>query len=217
MMRLTMSWDRTSVSWLDDEGFPAWVTSLVGSTDDGIDLYLSRGLPVTEALREAGAPDDQIQPVTLSASDAVDQGEGLLAKAVAAQAGDVHAWLGFEFGEWAVVIHEGMPLFDDPTAQLSENGREALSCSSNIEGDTHLTYAVDGAVVFNVTETIHTHPLDDLPQPLRSAAARINAPTDIHGASPADNFRFVSEFSDLHITLDDLRRLPLLGAKASID
>ena len=176
-----------------------------------------RGLDAGAALAVAGAPAGAVAAVTLPQFAAGDEQATLLADAVGAQPGDLELWLGFEAGEWTVVLHEGMPLVEDPTVALSGDGREALSCSTNIEGDTHLRYAVDGGTEFFVLERISVYAPGELPERLRAAAEAggIYERSDAEsGRCPAENFRVIGELAGLLFPLDALRRRPLLGARA---
>jgi hypothetical protein len=201
---------------LDEEGYPAWVTSLVRS-DSSISLLAVSGLDVRAALRVAGAPAGAVTPVALPDGASGDGYADPLAEAVASQPGDVRAWLGFEIGDWTVVFQDGLPLPSDPTVPLSRDGREALSCSSNGEGDTHVRYAVDGRTEFFVGERVSIIPLNELPERLRAPAQAggiYDRPDEDKARRPAENFRLIGELVGLLFPLDELRRRPLLGARA---
>jgi hypothetical protein len=200
---------------LDDDGYPAWLVPLVGS-DASVSLFAVRALDVGAALRIAGAPAGGIAPVALAPS-------GLLSETVDARPGVLQAWLGFPAGGWAAVVHEGFPLVEDPTEALSAAGREALSCSMNIEGDTHLRYAVDGRTEFFVPEPVSACPLSELPERMRPAAeaAGVTGVTGVTGrvdddrrVRASENFRVLGEMAALLFSVDALRHRPLFGATA---
>jgi hypothetical protein len=95
------------------------------------------------------------------------------------------------------------------------DGREAAACDRDINAHTRVRYAVDGEVRSVVVDPVSSVPPDELPEALRGpcSVAGIGAP-GYPEWSPAENFRLVCALAGLTLALDDIRRLPLLGAAA---
>ncbi|HEX6755769.1 MAG TPA: DUF6461 domain-containing protein [Mycobacteriales bacterium] len=202
---------------LDDEGYPIWVTALADRSHSMV-LYVVRGLDPASALEQVGARPRQIRPVQLPTGPPASEWSSLALEAVGVAPGDGSALLAAQVGDWTMVYDGGgMTAGSDRLADLSSDGRQAASCSDNIESDTHLAYAADGEDLFWVGEPVSVYRLEELPDGLRPAAQAAGIDWSDDGDddrewSPAENFRVTCALADLRLTLDHIRALPLLGA-----
>lgn len=202
---------------LDDEGYPAWVTALADQNHNMV-LYVVRGLDPARALEQVGARAHQIRPVQLPSGPPTSKWSSLALEAVGVPPGEGSALLAAQLGDWTMVYDSGALTAGGPQlAQLSSDGREAASCSDNVESDTHLAYAADGEELFRVGEPVSVYRLEELPDGLRSAAQAAGIDWSDDGDddrewNPAENFRVVCALADLRLTLDHVRAVPLLGA-----
>ncbi|MFD9958315.1 hypothetical protein [Amycolatopsis sp. NPDC058986] len=222
---------------LDESGFPVWSKELAGDDPNHL-VHVVRDLDPRTALRVLGAEPDRIVPCVLPAAkpdewtslpqaalgtDAPEDGTVLLA-------GRAGAWT-FVYDDAGLTYAAG-PDDIEAAAVLSAAGGVAAMANWTINGDTGLDYGVDGMLVFSTAEGIDPDlDGDRLPAELRPAvdaagffdladlrASGLEDPDD--GIDDIDeeyldcgrNWRVVCALAGFRLTLDDLRRLPLLMA-----
>jgi hypothetical protein len=196
---------------VQEPGYPQWLQAVKGEEEPSIGLYVARGLDAATALRRILGQDEpvrvQLPPVWA---------EGI--SPVEAALGSENAVLAGQVGEWAWVFdyNAGTYLSGFAVRNLSIAGGQAAVCTDNIEGDTVLTYAEDGENRFEVTEPVTVYTLEELPEPLRAAAAESGVYATSAGAGegwdPSENFRVVCALAGLlELTIDGLRPMELIG------
>ncbi|MFJ9562792.1 DUF6461 domain-containing protein [Streptomyces fuscichromogenes] len=202
-------------STLDSEGTPIWISDLAAGDPNHI-LHVVRGIEPAEALEELGAKPGLIQSCELPDSKP-NEWTSLPCAALGTAPGACAVLLAGRIGEWTFVYDDSGFTFDDAvTKALSADGRAAATSVYTINGDAHLTYAVDGEQVewVNVDDLLVEEDLAGMPAELRAAfeAAGI---AEWEGLEPgeADSLiamRAACALAGLALTLSDVRRVPLL-------
>jgi hypothetical protein len=205
---------------LDREGFPVWITGLADEYGLGI-VHVVRGLAPRDALQAVGARPGLIRPCQLPGQR--PDGRTSLPRA-AIGATDSAVLLAGQFGAWTLIYDDsGMtdsvedyasPNGFAPTAKMmSADGREAATSSFNIEADRSLCYAADGEVLFETHWDVDPEQ-DDIPAGLRAAVEAAGKLGSEGGDDDmAINMRVACALAGLNITLEDLRKIPLLAAE----
>ncbi|MGW1564507.1 DUF6461 domain-containing protein [Streptomyces sp. NPDC002144] len=204
-------------STLDSEGAPIWITDLASGDPNHI-LHVVRGIEPAEALEVLGAKPELIQSCELPDSKP-DEWTSLPCAALGIKPGTSAALLAGRIGEWTFVYDDSGYTFDDAaTNALSADGRTAATSVYTINADAHLTYAVAGEQVewVNVDDLDLNEDLPSMPAELRAAfEAAGNVPAEDFEPGEADGdivMRVACALAGLALTLDDIRRVPLLVA-----
>ena len=188
----------------EDLGSPAWLAPVLNELTNWY-LWAVRDLPAEVLLRGLGAFEDELPEIVL-----LEQPPAFLSTL------DLSGirGLGFEAEGWSVAVLGGLPLLTDPVSALTGGAREAFSCSLDVNGATHLTYAQAGVEEFSVSRPIGSCPLSDLPQPLHPAARKSGVqeqPSVGDIWDPSQNLRLISEYTGALGGVEVLRHLRLLG------
>ncbi|WP_157122067.1 hypothetical protein [Nocardia miyunensis] len=198
---------------LDGNGYPAWVSALADQ-DEGIILYVARGLDPAAALERLGYPAAATRAVELSSVTPQAPYSSRVEQALGVSDPEEVAAVSARVGEWTLVYEIHGVQQDE--AALCVGGMPAACCTVNIESDTYLGYAVDGETVFWVTDPLTVHDLADLPAGLREAAVAAGVydrGEQGNSGGPAQNFLTVCSLAGLwRLTLADLCGRPLLGS-----
>ncbi|MFD2420024.1 DUF6461 domain-containing protein [Amycolatopsis pigmentata] len=202
---------------LDDDGCPIWITELAND-DPNHTLHVVRGLEPAAALEAVGAKPHLFQPCELPERKP-DEWSSLPAAALGITPGDCAALLAGRVGEWTFVYDDAGATAGDETVvlSLSEDGRTAATSTYTINADASLTYAVNGEQLawIDVDSLDLETDLADLPDELRAAfeAAGVVEDEDLEpGQADYDiTMRAICALAGLQTTLEDLRKLPLLG------
>ncbi|MFD9890510.1 DUF6461 domain-containing protein [Amycolatopsis sp. NPDC059027] len=201
---------------LTAEGDPVWLVELAAE-DPNHTLHVVKGLEPAEALEALGAKPRWFQPCELPAArpDAVTSLPGAALKI---EPGDSAALLAGRIGEWTFVYDDGgATVPEDDTIPLSADGRTAASSLYTINADASMSYAVNGEQLafVDVDDLDLEADVPDMPAELRAAFAAAGVfETDYLEPGEADyaiGMRVVCALAGLTCTLDDLRRIPLLG------
>lgn len=202
---------------LDSEGLPIWIRDLATDDPNHI-LHVVRGLEPAEALEALGAKPGLIQPCELPDSKP-DKWTSLPGAALGLPRGTGAALLAGRIGEWTFVYDDaGFTYDDEATNALAADGRTAATTVYTINGDAHLTYAVDGKQVewVNVDDLLLEDDLPGMPAELRAAfeaAGTIEIEDfDLGEVDGLIAMRATCALAGLAVTLDDVRRVPLLVA-----
>ncbi len=202
-------------STLDSIGTPIWITDLATADPNHI-LHVACGIEPAEALEVLGAKPGLIQSCTLPDSKP-GEWTSLPCAALGIEPGTSAALLAGRIGEWTFVYDDsGFTCDDADTKALSDNGRTAATSVYTINADAHLTYAVDGEQVewVNVDDLVLHEDLPGMPAELRAAfEAAGNVPLEEFEPGEADGcivMRAACALAGLALTLDDIRRVPLL-------
>jgi hypothetical protein len=211
---------------LDDAGFPAWITGLA-MEEPNHTVHVVRDLAPADAMQVVGARPGMITSCQLpgqrpdgntslpgAAIGPTDSGSVLLA-------GQIGAWT-FVYDDMGLTFAGEDPErangFAPPAKMLSADGREAATSTFTVEGDTNLAYASDGDLLFFVVENVDPAG-SDIPAKLRPAvqAAGTFESGDEEDDYPDEgiNMRVLCALAGLTITLDELRKIPLLVAPFS--
>jgi hypothetical protein len=201
---------------LDDEGDPIWIRELAAEDPNHL-LYVIRGLSPDEAVTALGGsvirrlepgqlPERRPDPWT-SLGRAVVGGH-------ATEDGPI--LVAGRSGDWTFVYDDSHAYWEladgrDATVALSEGGCTAASSGYSINADTDIQYAVDGRLVFWVSEP---HQFEDveLPTDLLPAAEAAGVMDDDPDADYGMNMRVVCALAGLMWTTHDLRNAPLVIA-----
>ncbi|MFF9685373.1 DUF6461 domain-containing protein [Streptomyces sp. NPDC014623] len=200
---------------LDSEGEPIWISELANCDPNHI-LHVVRGIEPAEALQVLGAKPGLIRSCELPDSRP-DEWTSLPCAALGIEPGTAAALLAGRIGEWTFVYDDSGFTYDDETTKaLSADGRTAAMSVYTINGDASLTYAVDGEQI----EWVDVDGLDPekdipaMPAGLRAAfeAAGTVETEDFEPGEPDGlvTMRAACALAGLALTLDDVRRLPLL-------
>ncbi|MER6537967.1 DUF6461 domain-containing protein [Streptomyces sp900105755] len=201
---------------LNSEGLPAWISDLA-SYDPNHSLHVVRGLEPAQALRTLRAEPESIRPCVLPDTNPSDR-FSLPFAALGDEPTLPAALLAGRIGEWTFVYDDSGATFDDTAEALSRNGRTAATTVYTINGDAYLIYAVDGEEVASI------YPDDlcleeDLPGMPGELAAALQAAgiADWEDLEPGEvdsliGMRTACALAGLAVTLDDIRRIPLLIA-----
>lgn len=200
---------------LDSEGEPIWISELANCDPNHI-LHVVRGIEPAEALQVLGAKPGLIRSCELPDSRP-DEWTSLPCAALGIEPGTAAALLAGRIGEWTFVYDDSGFTYDDETTKaLSADGRTAAMSVYTINGDASLTYAVDGEQI----EWVDVDGLDPekdipaMPAGLR-AAFEAAGTVETEGFEPGEpdglvTMRAACALAGLALTLDDVRRLPLL-------
>lgn len=201
---------------LDSEGLPAWISNLA-SRDPNHSLHVVRGLEPAQALGALGAAEESIRPCTLPDSNPDDR-FSLPFAALGAQPMTPAALLAGRIGEWTFVYDDSGYTFDGTAEALSRDGRTAVTTVYTINGDAYLMYAVDGEEVANINpdDLSLEEDLSGMPAEL-AAAFEAAGVADWEDLEPGEvdsliGMRAACALAGLAVTLDDIRRIPLLLA-----
>ncbi|WP_030883884.1 DUF6461 domain-containing protein [Streptomyces sp. NRRL F-5053] len=202
-------------STLDSEGTPIWITDLAADDPNHL-LHVARGIEPAQALQVLGADPGLIRPCELPDSKP-DERALLPAAALGIEAGTSAALLAGRIGEWTFVYDDSGYTDDDAaTKALSAEGRTAATSVFTINADASLSYAVDGEQIewINVDDLHLDEDLPGMPAELRAAfEAAGNVPMEDFEPGEADFhvvMRTACALAGLVLTLDDIRRIPLL-------
>ncbi|WP_405914798.1 hypothetical protein [Streptomyces sp. NBC_00728] len=202
---------------LDAEGLPVWIRE-IASEDPNHSLHVVRDMgPVRalEALRVEPAsirrcvlPDKKPNQYTSLPSAAFDGGTG-----------DAATLLAGRIGQWTFVYDDLGYTFDGTAEILSRGGRRAVTTVYTINGHASLHYAVDGEEIEEVVldELSLGERLPGMPAELVAAfeAAGIADWEDLEPgeADSLVGMRVACAMAGAVLTLDDLRRIPLVMAQ----
>ncbi|MEV7326081.1 hypothetical protein [Streptomyces sp. NPDC093970] len=202
---------------LDAEGLPVWIRDLASSIGNH-SLHVVRGLEPGRALEALGVLAGSVRPGELPAGRP-DELTSLPAAALGADAGEGATLLAGRVGEWTFVYDDSGYTFDGTAEALSGDGRTAVTTVHTVNGHADLTYAVDGEEVETIVPE-DFDPAEDLPHlpaELRTAfeAAGVAEWDDLEPGRPDTlvGMRAACALAGLALTLDDIRRLPLLLAR----
>jgi hypothetical protein len=201
---------------LDPEGEPTWLVELA-SEDPNHTLHVVKNLEPAEALERLGANPRLFRPCELPATRP-NAHTSLPGAALDIGPGNSAALLAGRLGEWTFVYDDaGYTFPEEHTIPLSADGRTAASSLYTINADASLSYAVNGEQLtyINVDDLDLEEDVPDMPAELRAAFDAAGV-VDIEGAEPGEAdytiaMRVVCALAGLTFTLDDLRRIPLLG------
>ncbi|WP_029391289.1 DUF6461 domain-containing protein [Streptomyces xiaopingdaonensis] len=200
---------------LDSEGTPIWIAELA-EDDPNHTLHVVRGIEPAEALQVLGANPELFQSCELPDSKP-DEWTSLPCAALGTQPGTSATLLAGRVGEWTFVYDDaGFTCGEEDTKALSDKGRTAATSVYTINADASLVYAVDGEQLkwINVDDLDLDEDLPDMPAELRAAfEAAGNVPMEDFEPGEADGdvvMRAACALAGLALTLDDIRRLPLL-------
>ncbi|MCX4428579.1 DUF6461 domain-containing protein [Streptomyces mirabilis] len=200
---------------LDSEGTPIWITDLASGHPNHT-LHVARGIEPAEALEVLGAKPGLIQSCELP-DNKPDEWTSLPGAALGIEPGTSAALLAGRIGEWTFVYDDsGFTADDVATKALSADGRTAATSVYTINADASLIYAVDGEQVewVNVDDLNLEEDLPGMPAELRAAfEAAGNVPTEDFEPGEADGdivMRAACALAGLALTLEDIRRIPLL-------
>ncbi|MFI1397952.1 DUF6461 domain-containing protein [Streptomyces sp. NPDC020681] len=202
-------------STLDSEGTPIWISDLAGGDPNHV-LHVVRGIEAEDALEALGAKPGLIRSCELPDSKP-DEWTSLPCAALGVEPGGSAALLAGRVGEWTFVYDDSGFTYDDAvTKALSADGRTAATSVYTINGDASLTYAVDGEQVewVNFDDLELDEGFAGMPAELRAAfEAAGNVETEDFEPGEADGdilMRAACALAGLALTLDDVRRVPLL-------
>lgn len=205
-------------STVDSEGQPVWITDLEEGHGNHI-LHVVRGMEPVEALKALGAEPGAIRPCELPGSRP-DESTSLPRAALGTDPGAAAVLLAGSTGEWTFVYDDsGWTFEDEPAGTLSAAGRAAVTSSTTINGDAFFTYAVDGQEIVDISldDLVLADDLPGMPAELRAAfeAAGVADWEDLEPgeADSLIGMRAACALAGLALTLDDLRRMPLLVAE----
>jgi len=200
---------------LDSEGTPIWISELANCDPNHI-LHVVRGIEPAEALRVLGAKPGLIRSCELPDSRP-DEWTSLPCAALGIEPGTAAALLAGRIGEWTFVYDDsGFTYDDEMTKALSADGRTAAMSVYTINGDASLIHAVDGEQI----EWVDVDSLDPekdipaMPAGLR-AAFEAAGTVEMEDFEPGEadgliTMRAACALAGLALTLNDVRRLPLL-------
>jgi len=200
---------------LDSEGAPIWISDLAVDDPNHI-LHVVRGMDPAEALEALGAKPGLIRSCELP-DGRPDERTSLPRAALGIEPGTSAVLLAGRVGEWTFVYDDSGSTYDDAaTEALSADGRTAATSIYTINADASLTYAVDGEQVewVNVDDLDLDEGFAGMPAELRAAfEAAGNVETEDFEPGEADGditMRAACALAGLALTLDDVRRVPLL-------
>lgn len=215
-----------AVGTLDDDGFPIWITDLADAEPNHT-VHVVRGLAPADALRVVGATPEMITPCQLPAQRP-DEGTSLPRAAIGpTDSGSV--LLAGQIGTWTFIYDDmGLTAFGEdpedparsapPAKLLSASGTEAATSTWTIDALAMLSYAVNGELLFDVSEDVDPAE-NDIPASLQSAveaAGRFDSGDgEDDGLDSGICMRVLCALAGLNITLDELREIPLLAAPFS--
>jgi hypothetical protein len=200
---------------LDPNGDPIWLSQLA-CEDPNHALHVVRGLEPAAALEVLGAKPHLVVPCELPA-ERPDEWSSLPGAALGITPGHAAALLAGRIGDWTFVYDDSGHTDQDGASVLSVGGRTAASSYYSINADASLTYSVDGAegLWINVDDLDLTTDLDRMPPELRSAfeAAGVVEADYLEPGEPdySITMRAACALAGLVVTLDELRRVPLLA------
>ncbi|QWF83351.1 DUF6461 domain-containing protein [Amycolatopsis sp. CA-230715] len=200
---------------LSDEGNPLWIDELANA-DPNHAVHVVRDLEPAEALKRLGANPESFRSVELPDSKPSDH-HSLPSTALGIEPGTGAALLAGRIGDWTFVYDDSGYTNDDTLLALSDGGRSAATSYFSINADASLTYAVDGEQLawVNIDDLDLETDLPEMPAELR-AAFEAAGTVDLDYLEPGEAdysiaMRAVCTLSGLTCTIDDIRRIPLLG------
>ncbi|WP_250288026.1 DUF6461 domain-containing protein [Streptomyces atroolivaceus] len=202
-------------STLDSEGTPIWISDLANCDPNHI-LHVVRGIEPAEVLQVLGAKPGLIRSCELP-DGRPDEWTSLPCAALGIAPGTSAALLAGRIGQWTFVYDDSGFTYDDAmTKALSADGRTAAMSVYTINGDASLTYAVDGEQIewVNVDDLDPEEDVPAMPAELRTAFEAAGT-VEMEGFEPGEadgliTMRAACALAGLALTLDDVRRLPLL-------
>jgi hypothetical protein len=207
---------------LSEDGFPIWVMDLSDEHTVGT-VHVVRGLDPGDALLALGASPAGITRCTLPAGRP-GQAVSSLPRAAIGPVSATAVLLAGQVGGWTFVYDDlGLTAFGDdaetrggkapPARMLSRDGREAATSTFTICGDTLLSYAADGGRLLEASGNVDPAE-DDIPAGLRTAIRLAGnfGSGDNDDLDDGINMRVLCALAGLSITLDELRKIPLLAA-----
>lgn len=202
---------------LDSEGLPVWIRDLAYG-DPNHSLHVVRGIEPAQALEILRAEPGSIRSCELPDSKP-DEHTSLPCAALGIEPGSAAALLAGRIGEWTFVYDDSGYTFDGTAEALSGDGRTAATSVYTTNGDASLTYAVDGEEVEEiiVDDLALEEDLPGMPAELGAAfeAAGIAEWEDLEPGEVDSliGMRTACALAGLALTLDDVRRFPLLMAQ----
>lgn len=202
---------------LDSDGDPLWIVELANA-DPNHAVHVVRDLEPAEALKRLGANPERFRSVELPDSKPDDR-TSLPGAALDVKPGTGAALLAGRIGDWTFVYDDSGYTTGDSAAALSDGGRSAATSYFSINADASLTYAVDGKEVawVNVDDLDLETDLPEMPAELR-AAFEAAGTVELDYLEPGEPdyaiaMRAVCALAGLTCTIDDIRRIPLLGVE----
>jgi hypothetical protein len=181
-------------------------------------VHAIRGLAPPYALQAVGAGLDMIRPCQLPVGP---PGKGTwtsLPRAAIGPTDSAAVLLAGQIGAWTFVYDDaGMTHGrgdESPARLLSVGGREAATCTEGITLSESLAYAVNGALLLDVSQQPLGSADGSLPAGLRAAveAAGMFRPGQHDELDRGIYMRVLCALVGLSIALDELRAIPLLAA-----
>ena len=213
---------------LSADGFPIWIDGLADE-DPNHTVHVVRDLAPTDAMQVVGAKlgtkPGMITPCQLPAQRP-PAGTSLPRAAIGPTDSVVSVLLAGQVGAWTFVYDDlGLTAYVEdpeepsgstpPAKMLSAGGREAATSTWTINADTHLAYAVNGKLLLETGDDVDPAK-DDIPAGLRAAIeAAGNFESEDDDLDSGINMRVLCALAGLNITLEDLRKIPLLAAPSS--
>ncbi|MFJ6837903.1 hypothetical protein [Streptomyces sp. NPDC091209] len=170
-----------------------------------------------QALRTLGADAESIRSCVLPDSNPSER-ESLPFAVLGDEAWGTAALLAGRVGEWTFVYDDCGVTYDGTAEALSRDGRTAVTTVYTVNGDACLIYAVNGAAVASIypDDLSLEEDLPGIPAELRAAIEAAGV-ADWEDLEPGEvdsliGMRAACALAGLAVTLDDIRRIPLLIA-----
>ncbi|MER6538882.1 hypothetical protein ABT215_34825 [Streptomyces sp900105755] len=202
---------------LDSEGLPVWIRDLA-SDDPNHSLHFVRDMGPVRALEALRVDPTSIQRCVLP-DRKPNRYTSLPGAAFGGVAGDAATLLAGRLGQWTFVYDDLGYTFEGSAEALSCGQRKAVTTVYTINGHASLHYAVDGEEIEEVVidELSLEERLPGMPADLATAfeAAGI---ADWEDLEPGEvdsliGMRVACAMAKAVLTLDDIRRIPLVMAQ----
>ncbi|WP_329295654.1 hypothetical protein [Streptomyces sp. NBC_01455] len=194
-----------------------WLRDLAAG-DPNHSLHVVCGIEPAKALEILGVEPASIRPCDLPDSKP-DEFTSLPCAALGIEPGSTAVLLAGRVGEWTFVYDDSGYTFDSTAGALSGYGRTAATSVYTINGEATLTFALDGDEVEDIVidNLILEEDLLAMPAELRTAfeAAGVAEWEDLEPGEVDSliGMRAACALAGLALTLDDVRRIPLLMAQ----
>lgn len=204
---------------LDSEGLPVWIRDLA-CEDPNHSLHFVRNMDPVQALEVLRVDPGSIRPCVLPDTKP-NQYTSLPRAAFAGGSEDAATLLAGRIGQWTFIYDDFGYSFDGTAESLSSEGRTAITTVYTINGHAILHYAVDGEEVEEVIidDLILEERLPEMPTELAAAFTAAGI-ADWEDLEPGEvdsliGMRAACALAGNALTLDDIRRIPLLMAQRS--